>query len=53
MQKILCPVCKAELNLSIKDNCKISFDMREATQKTWCNNCKRNIKYTVKAMESK
>ena len=53
MQKILCPVCKADLNLCVKENLKVDFDMRKATQKTWCNNCKRYIKYNIETTESK
>lgn len=47
MQKILCPVCGKPLNLNVGDGFTVDFDMRTANQVTFCNTCKRRIKYKV------
>lgn len=48
---VKCPVCKnANLEVKIEEGYEIDFDrpFSEHTHITWCDNCKRKIRYSVK-----
>lgn len=46
MRKVPCPVCGRSL-LTVSDDIFINFDLRCATEKEFCNNCKRKIRYSA------
>lgn len=48
MRKVPCPICGSRSFLTVSDDIYISFDLREATEKEFCKNCKRKIRYSVK-----
>lgn len=53
---VLCPCCKRAdmpLNIEIPDGYEVDFDMRQFTHKTFCENCRRVIKYSLKKKEDK
>lgn len=48
MRKVPCPICGSRSFLTVSDDIFIDFDLREATEKEFCNNCKRKIRYSEK-----
>lgn len=54
MRKVNCPICGKPLVLA-NDDIYIDFDMRKYTDKVFCSNCKRTIKFSEvkKPQESK
>lgn len=44
-RKVCCPICNKPL-MTVESGIYINFDMRTATQKVFCTNCKRKIKYS-------
>lgn len=55
MKKVKCPICDNKNFLIVSDDTYIDFDMRKATDKVFCSNCKRWIKISEvkKPQESK
>ena len=51
MRKVPCPVCGKPL-FTVSDDIYIDFDLRQATEKEFCNNCKRKIRYSQKTKTS-
>jgi C4-type Zn-finger protein len=47
MRKVPCPICGKTL-FTVSDDIFIDYDLRKATQKEFCNNCKRKIRYSEK-----
>ena len=47
MRKVPCPICGRSL-FTVSDDIYIDFDLRQATEKEFCNNCKRKIRYSEK-----
>lgn len=46
LRKIKCPICNKCL-MSVPNTDYVSFDIRCFTNKVFCANCKRNIKYSI------
>ena len=55
MKKVKCPICDNKNLLIVSDDTYIDFDMRKATDKVYCSNCKRWIKFSEvkKSQENK
>ena len=47
MRRVKCPICGKSLMTISEDNF-IDFDMREAKEKVFCENCKRRIRFSEK-----
>ena len=47
MRRVKCPVCCKPL-LTVSDDIFIDFDLREAKDKVFCENCKRRIRFSDK-----
>ena len=47
MRRVKCPICGKSL-MTISDDIFIDFDMREAKEKVFCENCKRRIRFSEK-----
>ena len=47
MRRVKCPICAKPL-LTVSDDIFIDFDLREATDKVFCENCKRRIRFSEK-----
>lgn len=45
MRKVKCPICDKTLMI-VGDDIYIDFDMRKSTDKIFCPNCKRKIKFS-------
>lgn len=45
MKKIKCPIC-GKILMVVSDDTYIDFDMRKSTDKIFCPNCKRKIKFS-------
>lgn len=50
MRRVKCPIC-AKPFMMVSDNIFIDFDLRDADQKAFCENCKRRIRFSVKKRE--
>lgn len=47
MRRVKCPIC-AKPFMMVSDDIYIDFDLREADQKEFCENCKRRIRFSEK-----
>ena len=47
MRRIKCPICTKPF-MMVSDEIFIDFDIREADQKAFCENCKRRIRFSEK-----
>lgn len=47
MRRIKCPICDKWLMI-VSDDIFIDFDIRNANQKAFCENCKRKIRFSEK-----
>jgi C4-type Zn-finger protein len=47
MRRVKCPICAKPL-MTVSDDIFIDFDLREATDKVFCENCKRRIRFIEK-----
>ena len=47
MRRIKCPICEKPF-MVVSDDIFIDFDLREATEKAFCENCKRRIRFSEK-----
>ena len=47
MRRVKCPIC-AKPFMMVSDDIYIDFDIREANQKVFCENCKRRIRFSEK-----
>ena len=47
MRRVKCPICAKPL-LTVSDDIFIDFDIREANEKVFCENCKRRIRFSEK-----
>ena len=47
MRRVKCPICGKSL-MTISDDIFIDFDLREANEKVFCENCKRRIRFSEK-----
>lgn len=47
MRRVKCPICGKSL-MTISDDIFIDFDLREAKEKVFCENCKRRIRFSEK-----
>ena len=47
MRRVKCPICAKPL-LTVSDDIFIDFDLREANEKVFCENCKRRIRFSEK-----
>lgn len=47
MRRVKCPICAKPL-ITVSDDIFIDFDLREATDKVFCENCKRRIRFSEK-----
>ena len=47
MRRVKCPIC-AKPFMMVSDEIFIDFDIREADQKAFCENCKRRIRFSEK-----
>jgi uncharacterized protein YlaI len=47
MRRVKCPICAKPL-LTVSDDIFIDFDLREAKDKVFCENCKRRIRFSEK-----
>lgn len=45
MKKVLCPICGKPL-IMVSEDVYVDFDMRKSTDKVFCSNCKRWIKFS-------
>lgn len=48
MRRVKCPICGNNRFMTVSDDIFIDFDLREADQKTFCDNCKRRIRFSEK-----
>lgn len=52
---VICPCCKRAdkpLDIEVPDGFDVDFDMRHYTHKTFCDNCRRVIKYSFKQKQN-
>ena len=47
MRRVKCPICAKPL-MTVSDDIFIDFDLREAKDKVFCENCKRRIRFSEK-----
>lgn len=47
MRRVKCPICAKPFML-VSDDIFIDFDLREANEKAFCENCKRRIRFSEK-----
>lgn len=47
MRRVKCPICGKPFML-VSEDVYIDFDIRQADQKAFCENCKRRIRYSEK-----
>ena len=47
MRRVKCPICSKPL-MTVSDDIFIDFDLREADEKAFCENCKRRIRFSEK-----
>ena len=47
MRRVKCPVCEKPL-MTVSDAIFIDFDIRQASEKAFCENCKRRIRFSEK-----
>ena len=47
MRRVKCPICTKPF-MVVSDDIFIDFDLREADQKAFCENCKRRIRFSEK-----
>ena len=47
MRRVKCPICGKSLMI-VSDDIFIDFDIREANEKVFCENCKRRIRFCEK-----
>ena len=47
MRRVKCPICAKPL-MTVSDDIFIDFDIREANEKVFCENCKRRIRFSEK-----
>ena len=47
MRRVKCPICGISL-MTISDYIFVDFDLREAKEKVFCENCKRRIRFSEK-----
>lgn len=47
MRRVKCPICSKPL-MTVSDDIFIDFDLREANEKAFCENCKRRIRFSEK-----
>ena len=47
MRRVKCPIC-AKPFMMVSDDIYIDFDIREANEKVFCENCKRRIRFSEK-----
>ena len=47
MRRVKCPIC-AKPFMVVSEDIFIDFDLREADQKAFCENCKRRIRFSEK-----
>jgi C4-type Zn-finger protein len=47
MRRVKCPVCEKPL-MTVSDDIFIDFDIRQASEKAFCENCKRRIRFSEK-----
>lgn len=45
MRKVKCPIC-GKILMFVSEDTYINFDMRKYTDKVYCQNCKRIIKFS-------
>ena len=45
MRRVKCPICAKPL-MTVSDDIFIDFDLREAKDKVFCENCKRRIRFS-------
>jgi uncharacterized protein YlaI len=48
MRRVKCPICGYRNFMTVSDDIFIDFDLREANEKTFCENCKRRIRFSEK-----
>lgn len=55
MRKVKCPICDNKSLIIVSDDTYIDFDIRKSTDKVFCSQCKRWIKFSEvkKPQESK
>ena len=47
MRRVKCPICAKPI-MTVSDDIFIDFDIREAKEKVFCENCKRRIRFSKK-----
>ena len=47
MRRVKCPICAKPI-MTVSDDIFIDFDIREANEKVFCENCKRRIRFSEK-----
>lgn len=47
MRRVKCPICAKPL-MAVSDDIFIDFDLRKANEKSFCENCKRRIRFSEK-----
>lgn len=47
MRRVKCPIC-AKPFMRVSDDIYIDFDLREAKENAFCDNCKRKIRFSEK-----
>lgn len=47
MRRVKCPICTKPI-MTVSDDIFIDFDIREANEKVFCENCKRRIRFSEK-----
>lgn len=47
MRRVKCPICGKAI-MAVSEDIFIDFDLRDADQKTFCENCKRRIRFSEK-----
>lgn len=47
MRRVKCPICSKPL-MVVSEDIFIDFDLRDADQKAFCENCKRRIRFSEK-----
>lgn len=52
MRRVKCPICGKSL-MTVSDDIFIDFDIREAKDKVFCENCKRRIRFSEKKRSPK
>ena len=47
MRRVKCPICGKPF-MTVSDDIFIDFDLREANEQVFCENCKRRIRFSEK-----